>query len=220
MERTLTVRGTGALSLKPDTIEVSIDLSSKNKEYTAAMELASKKISALSEALEKAGFEKEGLKTGYLNVRADYEGYNDEHGNYRQRFIGYVCEQNMTLRFPFDTSRLTKVLASISACEVEPNLNIAFTVRDKDAAIDTLLKAAAKDALRRAKVLAKAAGAKLGPIVSIDHNVQNPTFYSPTRVNASAKMARFEEDACFDMGVAPENIELSENAGFVWSLED
>lgn len=218
MERTITVRGTGKLSLAPDTIEVSLVLNSQHREYSSAMQLASKRIGALEEALFSIGFEKDDLKTGFFNVRTDYEGYNDEHGNYRQRFVGYVCEQHMTLRFPFDTERLTAVLAAMSACDSEPNLNIGFTVRDKDAAIDSLLKSAAKDAQRRAKVLAKAAEAKLGTIVSIDHGVQNPVFYSPTRVNAAAKMCRGEE-ACFDMAVTPENIELTENVSFVWSLE-
>ena len=218
MDRTVTVQGVGKLSLSPDTIEVSIDLSSKDKVYSAAMEQASKRVGRLTEALLKLGFDKGDLKTGWFNVRTDYEGYHDEKGNYRQVFAGYVFEQHMTLRFPYDTEKLAQALAAFSECDSEPNLNIGFTVKDKDAAIDALLKAAAADAQRRAWVLAKAAGARLGSIVSVSHNVQTPVFYSPTRMNVAAKMACFEETG-MDMSVSPESIELTENATFVWALE-
>ena len=51
MDRTVTVRGTGRLSLKPDTIEASINLNSRHKEYSEAMRLASARANALAEAL-------------------------------------------------------------------------------------------------------------------------------------------------------------------------
>ena len=218
MDRTVTVRGTGRLSLKPDTIEASINLNSRHKEYSEAMRLASARANALAEALLALGFEKDELKTGFLNVHTEYEGCHDERGNYRQVFVGYACGQSMTLRFPFDTERLSRVLAAMSACDSEPELNIAFTVRDRGSATDALLESAAKDAEHRARVLAHALGAELGRIMAVDHGVQNPVFYSPTRVNASAKMAFSEEAACMDMGVSPENIELTENASFIWEL--
>lgn len=218
MERTIAVHGTGSLSLKPDTIEVSISLNSRHKEYSEAMELASQRVGRLCDSLEAIGFERDDLKTGYFNVRTDYEGCHDEHGNYRQVFVGYVCEQALNLRFPFDTKRLAAVLSAMSSCDSEPNLSIGFTVKDREAAVEALLVSAAEDAKKRALALAEAAGTSLGRIMSIEHNVQNPVFYSPTRVNASAKM-RVCEEACMDMSVSPESIELTENATFVWALE-
>ena len=219
MDRTITVKGIGKLKVAPDRIEVSMTLRSKNKEYAAAMEESVKQQDRLRRALQEIGFAPEDLKTNNFNVRTEYESERDKNGMYRQVFAGYVCEHTLGLRFPFDTDRLSKVLTALSECLAEPELYISFTVKDKDALSDALLRNAAANAKQRALLLAEASGMELGRLMTIDYSWGNPNFVSPTRVFTNAKMAcRGAAEEAMDMDISAEDIELTEDATFVWEI--
>lgn len=219
MERTVTVRGTGKLSAKPDLIEISLTLRAKSKDYEEAMLSSSKQQEKLRAALESIGFHREELKTSGFNVRTEYDSERDRNGVYRQVFSGYVCEHMLSLRFGFDNARLSETLTALSACLAEPELYVGFTVKDRDALADALLAEAARSARKRAALLAEGVGMKLGGIVSIDHSRGEHDFYSPTRLNSNAKPMMKAERA-MDLSVTPENVELSEEATFVWELTE
>ena len=71
MERTITVKGTGSLSISPDMTVVSLTVKSTDKEYDKAMQQAGEKLSALQGALAGIGFEKSSLKTSNFNVNTE-----------------------------------------------------------------------------------------------------------------------------------------------------
>lgn len=56
--RTITVKGIGAVSVKPDLIVLRLSMETAEYEYDAAMKAAAEKIDFLNKALEAAGFEK------------------------------------------------------------------------------------------------------------------------------------------------------------------
>ena len=95
MDRTITVKGTGNVSIKPDLTIISITLKSIDKNYDKAMEDASKKLSSLQGAISDIGFEKTNLKTIYFNVNTEYESIRDKNGNYKSVFAGYACMQGL-----------------------------------------------------------------------------------------------------------------------------
>ena len=82
MPRTITVRGTGKISAKPDQISVSLTVEAKDPDYAAAMEKADRDADAISRAVREAGIEDDALRMANFNVRADYESVHDEHGNW------------------------------------------------------------------------------------------------------------------------------------------
>lgn len=67
--RTITVKGVGNVTVKPDFIVVSMKLKTEAKEYDRAMELASEKIEQLNKSLENIGFEKSAVKTTNLKCK-------------------------------------------------------------------------------------------------------------------------------------------------------
>lgn len=66
MDRTITVKGYGHASVRPDLIVVSMTLETENKDYGKTMELAAGKIELLNNSLEKIGFEKNPSKRRIL----------------------------------------------------------------------------------------------------------------------------------------------------------
>lgn len=214
--RTITVKGIGAVSVKPDLIVLRLSMVTSEYEYDAAMKTAAEKIDFLNKALEAAGFEKKSAKTADFRVRADYDSLNDGKGNYTSVFMGYKCRHELKIEFDFDTKRLAKALSEISKCIAKPEISIDFTVKDSSAVSGELLKAAVKNAREKAEILCAASGAKLGGLLSIYYNWGELHLYSATDYDVEEKcMPMGEAD---DMEIEPEEINARDTATFEWEI--
>lgn len=214
--RTITVKGIGAVSVKPDLIVLRLSMETAEYEYDAAMKAAAEKIDFLNKALEAAGFEKKSAKTADFRVRADYDRLNDGKGNYTSVFMGYKCRHELKIEFDFDTKRLAKALSEISKCIAKPEISIDFTVKDSSAVSGELLKAAAKNAREKAEILCAASGAKLGDLLSIDYNRVELHLYSATDYDVEDKCMML--GAADDMDIEPEEIKARDTATFEWEI--
>ena len=216
MNRTITIKGTGKVSVKPDLIIITMQLESHDYDYEKTMKLAAESVNILQNAIIKAGFNKEDLKTTDFNIRTHYESYRDKDNNYKSRFDGYVCEQGLKLEFDFNTSVLSNVLTSIGKATVEPNLNIQFSVKDKDAINEELLIRATENARRKAEVLARASNVTLGDLISIDYNWGDLYLYSNTSYMMENNCLAFKTSA---PDIEPDDIEVSDTVTFVWEIK-
>lgn len=63
MSRTITVKGIGRASAKPDTVVISMSLDSRAMDYDKAMEIAIDNLQDITSTLTDAGFGKEDVKT-------------------------------------------------------------------------------------------------------------------------------------------------------------
>ncbi len=214
--RTITVKGIGAVSVKPDLIVLRLSMETAEYEYDAAMKAAAEKIDFLNKALEAAGFEKKSAKTADFRVRADYDRLNDGKGNYTSVFMGYKCRHELKIEFDFDTKRLAKALSEISKCIAKPEISIDFTVKDSSAVSGELLKAAVKNAREKAEILCAASGAKLGELLSIDYNWGELHLYSDTDYDVEGKCMTL--GAADDMDIEPEEIKARDTATFAWEI--
>lgn len=214
--RTITVKGIGAVSVKPDLIVLRLSMVTSEYEYDAAMKAAAEKIDFLNKALEAAGFEKKSAKTADFRVRADYDRLNDGKGNYTSVFMGYKCRHELKIEFDFDTKRLAKALSEISKCIAKPEISIDFTVKDSSAVSGELLKAAVKNAREKAEILCAASGAKLGGLLSIDYNWGELHLYSATDYDVEGKCMM--SGAADNMDIEPEEIKARDTATFAWEI--
>lgn len=214
--RTITVKGIGAVSVKPDLIVLRLSMVTEEYEYDAAMKAAAEKIDFLNKALEAAGFEKKSAKTADFRVHADYDRLNDGKGNYTSVFMGYKCRHELKIEFDFDTKRLAKALSEISKCIAKPEISIDFTVKDSSAVSGELLKAAVKNAREKAEILCAASGAKLGGLLSIDYNWGELHLYSATDYDVEGKCLMM--GAADDMDIEPEEIKARDTATFEWEI--
>ena len=214
--RTITVKGIGAVSVKPDLIVLRLSMETAEYEYDAAMKAAAEKIDFLNKALEAAGLEKKSAKTADFMVRADYDRLNDGKGNYTSVFMGYKCRHELKIEFDFDTKRLAKALSEISKCIAKPEISIDFTVKDSSAVSGELLKAAVKNAREKAEILCAASGAKLGELLSIDYNWGELHLYSATDYDVEGKCMML--GVADDMDIEPEEIKARDTATFAWEI--
>lgn len=218
MKRTITVRGVGTVSAKPDYIVISMTITSKDLEYTAAVDKANDRIKLLREAIESAGFAKNDLKIIRFDVNTNYESEPNEHGLYRAKFAGYACRYELKLSMDMDSKRLAKTLTAISGSGADAELNIKFTVKDPEKISAELLRSATENARQKAEILCAASGVKLGDLITINYGWNDSFFDSASNYAMDNELSR---------GIAvssvpefePEDIQSSDSATFVWEIE-
>lgn len=74
--RTITVKGTGNVSARPDYIILSLNIEVLSETYDRAMLEAAERIERLQGAAVRVGYRKEDLKTTSFDVQTRYENVN------------------------------------------------------------------------------------------------------------------------------------------------
>lgn len=217
-ERTIHIKGVGQAAQAPDLVVLSLTLIANNLEYAAAVKIGSQQVEMLREAIVEAGFDAEDLKTTNFDVRAVYEDEEYREGNFkrsRRVFAGFECRHDLKISFDMDNAKLNAAIDTIATCLSEPKISIAFTIKDTDAFTDKILKAAARDAKRKARILCMASGVKLGKLLSINYSwgeviVRNEVNFAPQAVmGASSDM---------DFDFQPDDVTANDTADFIWEI--
>lgn len=216
--KTITVKGEGSVSVKPDLIVVSMTLETKDKDYDKILNLAAEKIDEINKSLEEIGFDKNSIKTSHFGVSTEYESVKDKNGQYKRVFKGYCCEHFLNVEFDFDTKRLAKVLSAISACLAKPQFSISFRVKDATVVNQKLLEAAAKNALEKAKILCAASNVKLGELVSISYNWGEINVCSDTNYKMEGAQVGAAKAFMTNIDIVPDDVKFDDSATFVWEI--
>ena len=219
MSKTITVKGIGKVSAVPDYVVITMSLEAHENDYEETLELAAKKIEYLNTSLVEIGFEKKTVKTTSFNVRTDYERVKDRNGNYKSVFNGYICSHRLKVEFDFDTKRLAQTLYAISKCLAQPELSIAFTVKDASAVNKELLRSATINAKEKAQILCDASGVELGELLSIDYNWSELNIVSHTEYMLEEKCMAMPVGGLADIDIEPDDIDVSDTATFVWEIK-
>ena len=202
------------MSVKPDYVEINVVLRTFNKSYEKAYKEAVEKNQKIIDLITKISFKKEDLKTRNFNVNSEYESITDEQGRYKNVFTGYTVIHELKLAFDMEMDRLSEVMVALSESQLEPELNIRFTIKNPKYISAELLKLATEDAKKKAEILCEAAGKTLGELINIDYtwtdiNLYSDSDYSPRMMKA--------ESVSLDMEA--EEIKLEDTVDFVWELK-
>ena len=216
---TIRIKGTGHAAQAPDQVVLSLTLTAQNKEYSAAMTIGSQQVEMLREAIVEAGFKADDLKTINFDVRAVYENEEYRDGNskrYREIFVGFECRHDLKMTFDFNNAKLNAAVDTIAASLAQPKISIAFTIKNVDDFSDKLLKSAAKDVKRKARILCAASGVKLGRLLSIDYSWNELTVRHENILCNALEAAPIEKNS-FDF--QPDEIKASETVDFLWEIK-
>ena len=215
-KRRIHIIGIGQAAQVPDVVILSMTLTARNAEYSAAMTVGSQQVDLLRESIVAAGFKADDLKTINFDVRAVYEDEEYREGNSKRRsqiFVGFECRHDLKLTFDFDNAKLNRALDTIAACLSQPKISIAFTIKDTEDFNDRLLKSAAKDAKHKAKILCAASGVKLGQLLDINYL---PDDFATQETIVCGACAPIEKNS-FDL--QPDELTASIGVDFLWEIE-
>jgi len=215
MNRTITVKGTGNVSAKPDLTLVTMDLRANHYDYETTMNIATEQVNAIKTSLCELGFDKSDVKTTNFDVQPRFESVKDALGNYKRRFDGYECRHDLKIEFDFDMALLSRVLTSLAKCEAKPEFEVRFTVKDKESIKSQLLESAVENAKTNATILAKASDVSLGDILSINYNWGEVHFYSETKYSLADEC--MAAPSCID--IEPDDIDVNDGVTIVWEIK-
>ncbi|HEU4841672.1 MAG TPA: SIMPL domain-containing protein [Ilumatobacteraceae bacterium] len=153
--RTVTVTGTASATARPDRAVLSLGVQSRRPSAASALQVVDERAATLVSALRDAGARDEDLRTTGLNLWFD------------QSAREYVASYSITVAVPADDAgRFLDAAAEVAGDELTMN-GISFSVADPATVVAPLRELAVGDARAKAEVLAAAAGAGLGPVVTI-----------------------------------------------------
>ena len=217
--RTITVKGTGNVSARPDYIVLSLNIEAISETYDRAMTEASERIKKLQDAAVFVGYEKSDLKTTSFNVQTRYENVKDRQGNYKREFAGYACSYHLKLAFDFDSKQLAKVISAIANCGAQPEISIAFTVKNPERISEELLISATENAKTKAEILCKASGNALGQLLNIDYNWGELNVFSRTTYDVEdCIQPLMAMSKCAAPEIEPDDIDVSDTVAFTWEI--
>lgn len=172
-QRTVTVRGEGAVSIAPDQVRLNVQVNTRAESATAAMSQANTKTKDVLALLKNYGVDPKDIQTSRVSVSAildyqkniqpppivGYAGANDFSVVFKAKLMDKVGE--------FLDKGITAGASSFGNLMYESSAQRGL---EREA-----LKKAADDAQARATVLAQQLGATLGKVISISEGVNAPS---------------------------------------------
>ena len=164
IQRTITVTGTGLVTLTPDIATINIGVHSQNASASVATADNNTKAQAVINAVKAAGVADKDIQTTNFSISPQQQ--YDKDGN--MTGIIYMVDNivSVTAR---DLTKLGGLLdASVSAGANSIN-SISFDLADKTAALTQARSAAVENARKQADELTSATGVSLGDVQTISY---------------------------------------------------
>lgn len=169
-ERLLSVSGEGNVTAHPDMALITLGVVSEAESARAALADNNASMTRVIDALKAEGLQPRDLQTSGFSVEPVYSQRPSNYDGpepFRSEIVGYRVRNNLTVRIR-DLERVGAILDQVITLGANSVSGPTFTVADPAPLDDEARRAAVKDALRKARLYAEAAGVELGPIFRID----------------------------------------------------
>ncbi len=168
--RTISVNGTGQVTLNPDIAKVFIGVQSQSESVADALTENNDKAQAIASALREMGIEEKDIQTSSFNV------YPQQQFGPTGEMTGttYVVNNtvNVTVRDLQLLGRLLEVVVSTGANSID---GVTFDVQDKSQAVAEARRLAVESARSQADQLAQTAGVALGDLQTMSAYSSQPS---------------------------------------------
>jgi len=161
--RSMSVSGTGRVTLVPDKATINIGVRTEADEVKDALDGNTAQANAISQVLQDLGVAEEDIQTSNFNVYPS-ERYNPMTGQVEGKYFVVENTVNVTVR---DLARLGDVLSSVVDAGANNIYGINFDVEDREEAVAEARSLAIEDAQAKAEAIAEEAGVSLGDLINI-----------------------------------------------------
>ena len=151
----LAVTGSATVQAEPDMVTLSLGVEETKSDVLAAQALVNKKLADVIEALKAAGIDEKDIQTSYYNI---YNSYSYSYDDPESRQYVASCSFDVIVR---DLSRAGEMIDVAVAAGANLVSGVTFGVTNLAALQDRALELAVADGIRRAGIMAAAAGVQL-----------------------------------------------------------
>ncbi len=185
--RTVSVSATGRTQAEPDMAHLTTGVLAEGKTAAEALTKNSQAMRKVVDGLKALGIEGKDIQTNSFRVEPRHQHFKDGRP---PTVVGYQVENEVRLVVR-DLKKLGSVLDEVVSLGANQVGGISFEVARQEELKDEARKTAMANALRRARLYAEAAGAGIGPVVSIQEEASSswqprPIAYGRTAMAAEA----------------------------------
>ena len=162
-KRTITITGKGSVKAAPDKVSVSAGVESQAPTAKEALAKNTEAMTKVVQTLKDAGIDPKDIQTTTFNVGPRYEDRNDGKP---ARIVGYTVTNSVFVT-THDLDKLGTILDQLVSAGANSIGGIAFDIDKPEEKQNEARKAAMADAIAKAKLYVEAAGAELGPVMTI-----------------------------------------------------
>jgi hypothetical protein len=168
LARTVSVSAQGSASAEPDVATISTGVQTEGETAREALSRNNALMSKVIDGLKAAGIAPRDVRTAQVAI---YPRYKSQKGERPAEIAGYTASNTVTITLR-DLKKLGEILDQSVTLGANQMGGIAFEVSQAETLRDDARKAAMTNARRRAELYAAAAGASLGPVVTISESIQ------------------------------------------------
>jgi uncharacterized protein YggE len=184
MDRLITVSASGYAAAEPDRVRLSTGVTAEAGTAATALAANTKIMTEVVEGLKAAGIDAKDIQTSNINVEPRYTQPRD---GTTAVIDGYRVSNQVEILVR-DLGKLGELLDKLVTLGANTMNGLTFEVSKAETLKDEARKEAVANALRRARLLAAAAGAEVGDVV----NIAEETSYGGPRPMAMARAAKAE----------------------------
>lgn len=204
--RTITVSASKSVKVVPDMAQFAFGVTNTDKDAAKAQKANTKAINDVISKLKKLGVDEKSITTSNYSMYPQYD-----YSNNKQELTGYQVRTTLTVR-----DQTIEDAGNIIAQCVDAGINdidyINFLCSGYDDAYQEALGEAVKATQTKAEAMAKAAGKKLGDVITITEGYQDTSSSYTNRASGSTMMAA--EDLSFMAGES----EISANVTVTYEI--
>jgi uncharacterized protein YggE len=179
----ITVPGEATLAVAPDLARLRAGVISEGKTAREASDTNKKTMAAVMAAITGAGIAEKDVQTSRYSIQPIYDQTRPPPGNFKV----FQASNNVIIKIR-DLDKISDVIDRTVAAGANSMGGVEFLVADPSKLLDTARAEAVADAKRKAEILAQAAGARLGPALTITSTEQS-SGYQPAPMYMRAAQA-------------------------------
>lgn len=210
-ERTVSVSAAGHLEAELDMAQITIGVLTEAETASAALNENAKQFKAVLDAIKRLGIAPADIATDQFQVTPVYARQKSSSGRARNVIDGYRVLNNARVVVR-EVARTGEVIDAATKRGANQIGAIDFVISGIETKLDYARRQAMLNAIRRAKLYAQAAGARLGEILTISEHVSG---HQPRRV----QMARGDHMKMASTSIEPGQQRVSVTIHATWKLE-
>ncbi len=161
-DKLVTVTGEATVAIAPDAAVIRIGVNSQGKTARDASDANAKQMTSVLAAIKDAGVADRDVQTSRLSLQPQY----DPNKGGTARLLGFQVTNQLTIKI-HDIDKLPSFLDRAIAAGANEMSGIEFVVSEQSKLLDQARDDAIADGHRKAELYAKAAGARIGQVLSI-----------------------------------------------------
>ncbi len=166
----ISTSGSAVIQAEPDMATLTINVTVKEKDASAAKAQADKRVAQYFDFLKTQGIEKKDINAANISTSPDYV-YDKEKEESVIR--GYNASRSVTVKV-YDLNKLNTLLDGALKSGLNDISAVEFGVNNPEKYRAEVRQKAIDDAVSQAKAVAKGFGSELGAVYSIGYNAPQP----------------------------------------------